>query len=85
MLPSQQFTYRRASPHAIFEHWSDAGGGAGKSLFYHYPAASTWKQVWVGGYGRIKEKQVVDAGSPNAVRFQGGVGHQGFRTAVARL
>jgi len=56
---------------AIFEHWSDAGGGAGKSLFYYDPAASTWKQVWVGGYGSVKEKPVVDAGSPTAVRFQG--------------
>ncbi len=64
---------------AIVEHWRDASGGAGKSLFYYHPAATTWKQVWVSGNGRVKEKGVVDAGSPNAVRFQGELRSDGKR------
>ena len=56
---------------ALFEHWTDASGGTGKSLFYYHPAAGTWKQVWVSGSGRVKEKQVVEAQAANAVRFQG--------------
>ena len=56
---------------AVLEHWSDAAGGSGKSLFYYHPAERVWKQVWVTDIGRVKEKRAVAAPSPDAVRFQG--------------
>lgn len=60
---------------AVMEHWTAAGGGEGKSLFYHVPATGEWKQVWVTGRatapGGVKEKTIVPAPEPGAVRFQG--------------
>ena len=56
---------------AVFEHWSDVRGSAGKSLFYYHPAESVWKQVWVTDAGPVKEKRAVPAPSPGSVRFQG--------------
>ena len=32
---------------AIFEHWRDAAGGKGTSLFYYDRGTARWKQVWV--------------------------------------
>ncbi len=59
---------------AIEEHWVDAGGGTGQSLFYYLPAEGEWRQVWVTPYapapGGVKEKRQVAAPS-GALRFQG--------------
>lgn len=61
---------------AIEEHWSDARGGTGQSLFYYIPWTEEWKQVWVTpgarGTGGVKEKRQIDAPA-GAVRFQGTV------------
>ncbi len=32
---------------AIVEEWKDADGTEGRSLFFHPPASSTWKQIWI--------------------------------------
>jgi len=53
----------------IFEHWSGAGGGDGKSLFWLDEAAGTWRQIWVGA-GHHKEKVLVEH-SAREVRFVG--------------
>ena len=58
---------------AVIEHWTGAGGGEGKSLFY--VVASQWKQVWVTEWatrtGGVKEKFHQPLAGTNAVRFQG--------------
>jgi hypothetical protein len=56
---------------AIFEHWDDVLGGAGKSLFYFHRADNVWKQVWVTDVGRVKEKHATELQASGAVRFQG--------------
>ena len=65
---------------AVMEHWTDAGGGVGKSLFFYTPATDTWKQVWVTENatrpGGVKEKTMVDIPAAEelpegATRFQG--------------
>lgn len=60
---------------AVMEHWTAAGGGEGKSLFYYLPATDTWKQVWVTGRatapGGVKEKTLVGVLEGGALRFQG--------------
>lgn len=62
---------------AILEHWTSAGGGQGKSLFY--VIEGDWKQFWVTERallpGGAKEKSRVDDIGPPAVRFQGEVRH----------
>lgn len=59
---------------AIMEHWTGAGGGEGKSLFYYHPTTDTWKQVWITQQatrtGAVKEKELV-AGFQDGVRFRG--------------
>ena len=55
---------------AILEHWTDADGGAGKSLFYLDGLGGRWKQVWVTDGGSFKEKAEV-VGFAGGVRFQG--------------
>jgi len=55
---------------AILEHWTDADGTAGKSLFYVDGPGGRWKQVWVTDTGAFKEKAEV-TGFPDGVRFQG--------------
>ena len=59
---------------AIEEHWIDAGGGTGQSLFYFVRSADEWRQVWVTpsalSAGGMKEKQQIDAPA-SAIRFQG--------------
>jgi len=55
---------------AILEHWTDADGSKGKSLFYFDARGERWKQVWVTDGGQLKEK----AERPDfteGVRFQG--------------
>ena len=68
---------------AVMEHWTDSGGGEGKSLFFYTLATDTWKQVWVTPNatrpGGVKEKTLVEIPSseespdsdPRASRFQG--------------
>lgn len=60
---------------AIMEHWSGAGGGQGKSLFYYDPVRDEWKQVWVTGQatrtGGLKEKRLIERREGGGVRFQG--------------
>ena len=56
---------------AIMEHWTDASGGQGKSLFYFQPITKSWKQVWVTDSGPIKEKSLLADYPGPSVRFQG--------------
>lgn len=60
---------------AVMEHWTDAEGGEGKSLFYFNPREATWKQVWVtaraAALGGTKEKTLTEHLDDGAVRFQG--------------
>ena len=60
---------------AITEHWTDARGRRGYSLFYFQPVRQTWKQVWVTdqalGRGGLKEKALIARFPDGGVRFQG--------------
>jgi hypothetical protein len=60
---------------AIEEHWTDAGGGTGQSLFYYLPAVDEWHQVWVTpsatAAGGVKQKKLVEQLENGGVRFQG--------------
>jgi hypothetical protein len=62
---------------AIIEHWQDAKGGTGKSLFYPAPPHGVWHQVWVTNRaihpGGVKEKRLIARYADGAVRFQGEV------------
>jgi hypothetical protein len=55
---------------ALIEHWTDATGVDGKSLFYYQRARQDWKQVWVDP-GGVKEKHLVGRYPDGSVRFQG--------------
>lgn len=55
---------------AILEHWTEADGSEGKSLFYFDALGARWKQVWVTDAGQFKEKAEV-TGPTDGVRFQG--------------
>jgi len=61
---------------AIFEHWRDAEGGQGTSLFYYDRGAARWKQVWVTeqalAVGGAKEKsEQTEFTASGQIRFQG--------------
>ena len=59
---------------AILEHWTEADGSEGKSLFYFDALGARWKQVWVTDGGQFKEKEQVPlevSAHPEAIRFQG--------------
>ena len=60
---------------AVMEHWVDARGSEGKSLFFYTPATDTWKQVWVTesamSTGGVKEKTLVLELEDGGIRFQG--------------
>lgn len=60
---------------AIEEHWEDARGGIGRSLFYYLPASERWRQVWVTPMakmpGGVKEKTQASDAPHGSVRFQG--------------
>ena len=60
---------------AIEEHWTDAGGGTGQSLFYYLPALDQWHQVWVtpsaAAAGGVKQKELVEYLENGGLRFQG--------------
>lgn len=66
---------------AVMEHWTDAGGGQGKSLFFYQPLTDTWKQVWVTEdatrSGGLKEKTLVELLPDGGVRFQGEIPRAG--------
>ena len=61
---------------AVLEHWDDASGFKGMSLFYLEPHAQQWKQVWLTdralAAGGTKEKTMLTR-TDDAVRFQGSV------------
>lgn len=58
---------------AVLEHWTGAGGGTGKSLFY--VLGDEWRQVWVTARARatggIKEKRQVERFDDGGIRFRG--------------
>lgn len=60
---------------AVAEHWTDAEGSEGRSLFYYNVATDTWKQVWVTDGatqpGGLKEKTLILELPDGGVRFQG--------------
>ncbi len=62
---------------AVMEHWTDAAGGEGKSLFFYTPATDTWKQVWVTQNatqrGGVKEKTLIEVLHDGGVRFRGDI------------
>ena len=62
---------------AVMEHWVDATGAEGKSLFFYTPATDTWKQVWVTGAamvpGGVKEKSLIEELADGGLLFQGRV------------
>ena len=78
---------------AIMEHWTGAGDGEGKSLFY-VDDSGTWQQVWVTQWstmpGGVKEKRWQPLARSDQVRFQGTItradGSQYLdRTTLTRL
>lgn len=60
---------------AVLEHWQDAGGREGKSLFYISAPDGPWKQVWVADGGAVKEKQLLERLADGGLRFQGRLVH----------
>ena len=62
---------------AVTEHWTDARGGAGFSLFFVEPVSGVWQQVWVSDTARapggVKQKRLVARLEGGALRFQGEV------------
>lgn len=60
---------------AVFEHWTSAGGGDGKSLFFLDARRGGWTQVWVTGNtaatGGLKQKRLIERFADGGVRFQG--------------
>lgn len=74
---------------AVLEHWTDARGRKGESLFYVDPTDGRWKQVWVTASGQVKEKHLVRQGPDGAVRFEGFVltpqGRRADRTTLTPL
>jgi hypothetical protein len=62
---------------AVTEHWIDASGAEGRSLFFYTPATDAWKQVWVTGAamvpGGVKEKTLREELEGGGLRFQGTV------------
>jgi DNA-binding winged helix-turn-helix (wHTH) protein len=62
---------------AIIEHWEDARGSTGKSLFYPAPPNGVWHQIWVTDRaalpGGVKQKRLIARYPGGGVRFQGEV------------
>jgi hypothetical protein len=60
---------------AIVEEWKDADGSEGRSLFFHPPGSSNWRQVWLTpaatSLGGSKEKELVSREPGGLLRFQG--------------
>src|SRR5690242_19382471 len=57
--------------HAVLERWRGASGLEGASLFWSDGASGTWQQVWATSVGWAKQKTMVAAETPDAVRFEG--------------
>ena len=57
--------------HAVLERWIGASGLEGTSLFWNDGASGTWRQVWATSGGWAKQKAMVAAAEPGAVRFEG--------------
>lgn len=57
--------------HAVLERWRGASGLEGVSLFWNDGACGTWRQVWATSLGWAKQKTMVGAEVPDAVRFEG--------------
>jgi len=75
-LDGRDFIERALGGCAVIEHWGDASGFQGLSLFYFEAHARLWKQVWVTDHalaaGGLKEKTMIFS-SADTVRFQGTV------------
>lgn len=60
---------------AVMEHWTSAGGGEGKSLFYHDRIDDEWTQVWVTEDatrpGGLKVKRLVEITPEGGTVFRG--------------
>ncbi len=60
---------------AIFEHWTNARGGEGKSLFSFNARSGDWEQLWVttdtARPGGLKHKKLIETFADGGVRFQG--------------
>lgn len=60
---------------AVEEHWVDAGGSRGMSLFYYMPSLGEWRQVWVTEQatmtGGVKEKRLGARLKGGGLRFLG--------------
>ena len=56
---------------AVLERWRGSSGLEGASLFWADGATGTWKQVWATSVGWAKQKTMVAAGEPGAIRFEG--------------
>jgi hypothetical protein len=69
---------------ALLEHWRDADGSEGKSLFYFRRSEKRWKQVWVTDDGAVKEKaERLDFPGPG-LRFQGKIPTPSGETVLDR-
>jgi hypothetical protein len=53
----------------IFENWTGAGGGTGKSINFYDAAAGKWRQVWVGGTGFVLD--LAGEYKDGAMRYEG--------------
>lgn len=42
---------KQENGYVIFERWTSAAGGSGRSMSFYDPAAGKWRQVWVAGSG----------------------------------
>ena len=69
---------------AVEEHWRDARGGEGFSLFYFQPVLQVWRQVWVTDRGPMKEKRLVGRYPDGGVRFQGELPRPGGELVLDR-
>jgi hypothetical protein len=60
---------------AVMEHWTGAGGGAGKSWFYYNNRTGEWRQIWMTSqataFGGTKEKRLIAIFADGGTRFQG--------------
>jgi hypothetical protein len=60
---------------ALIEHWRDANGSEGKSLFFYDARNELWRQVWVTedtqATGGLKEKLLISPAGEAALRLQG--------------
>ena len=86
-LDGRNYIERTLDGCALLEHWDDASGMKGMSLFYLEPHTQQWKQVWVTDHARdpggLKEKTLIFA-APGQARFQGIVWPKPDRMVIDR-